>query len=149
MGDAGLEGACDTLPFASLDCSDAGGAGGYAPAYHFCLNTQASLRPGVLEALLACFGAIAPAEACTEAARQTCVQSVYAQACAAGSSPCADVAAQCPGVAEDFCNSVWSSYLPATSSSIIQCFYERIDPDAGVGSGDCAADFEHCYSVPF
>ena len=147
-GDAGLQGACDMLSVASANCSDAGN-GGLAPAYHFCLNTQAYLRTGVLEGLLACFDAIPPATACSDAARANCVESVFARACPVDSSPCADVASKCNSVPESFCDNVWNSYLPQTRSNIMQCFYERIDPDAGVGSGDCATDFEFCYSVPY
>ena len=152
LSDAGLEGICDKLPTAATDCSDAGVEGGLAPAYQFCANTISYLRPGVAEALVACLSAVPPGKECSSDLLNTCIQSVFGSACAraydGGASPCVAISAQCPAVTVAACQTVLNSYGSASQTNIPQCFADRT-ADGGGGTGDCAKDFEFCYSVPY
>jgi hypothetical protein len=152
VSDAGLDGICDKLPTAATDCSDAGVQGGLAPDYQFCANTIAYLRPGVAGAFIACLSAVPPGKECSTDLLNTCTRSVFASACPrtydGGASPCATISAQCPAVTVAACQTVLNAYGSASQTNIPQCFTDRT-ADAGGGTGDCAKDFEFCYSVPY
>jgi hypothetical protein len=152
QSDAGLDGICDKLPTAATDCSDAGVEGGVAPAYQFCANTISFLRAGVAEALVACLSAVPPGKECSADLLNACTQSIFASACPrtydGGTSPCVDIRAQCPAVSLASCQAVLNSYGSASQTNIPQCFADRT-ADGGGGTGDCAKDFEFCYSVPY
>lgn len=128
QGDAGMEGLCDTLPYAMTDC-DPGSEGGVSPlGYETCWRMSNRLRAGVMEALFACLAEIpteAPDECSTahDDAATECYTSTLEAACeqTEAETACTTITTGCSAVDQTSCEMTLNGFLPEAHAEILTC----------------------------